>query len=226
MMKYRYNQRNQTGFTIIELMIATVIFSLVLMVCLAGIMQITKMYYRTVTQNKTREVARSIIDELGESLRYSSAAYNSGSPVIGPQIELSNDNYIGYFCVGQKRYSYAIDRQVSTKLDAERKQIKHALWVDTSQCDGPADLNSANSEPSANGADLVPENMRLFKLSISNVDSSNSVYRIEVGVAYGDDDLLFPKPEENPTELTCEGAINASEFCATVILSETVQKRL
>ena len=218
------NHSKQKGFTIIELMIATVIFTLVLMICLSGIMQITKMYYRAVTQNKTREVARSIIDEIGESIRFSKESIQPGTAIVGPQVDLSN-NAIGFFCIGAKRYSFALDRQMKSAPENNKKQIRHSLWVDKpGDCSVPADLTTET--PSADGVDLVSENMRLYKLAIIQRDSVNNVYEIGMGVAYGDDDLLSPRPEDNPVEYTCEGAFIASEFCATINLNETVQKRL
>lgn len=218
-------KQSKSGFTIIELMIATTIFSLVLMICLAGILQITKMYYRSVTQNNTRETARSIADEIGEAIRFSSQAIRLGPAVIGPQIDSDNEVDTGYFCIGDKRYTYAIDRQVKPENEASLKQKKHALWVDTEGgCAGPLRLDV--DKPSASGRDLIPLNMRLYELSITNSPTNSEVYEISVGVAYGDEDLLSPRPAQSPTELTCEGAFAGAEFCATTNLKVTVQKRL
>lgn len=220
-------KQSKSGFTIIELMIATTIFSLVLMICLAGILQITKMYYRSVTQNNTRETARSIADEIGESIRFSSQAIRLGPAVNGPQINDLSDTTTdtGYFCIGDKRYTYAIDRQVKPEPLSNTKQKKHALWVDTEGgCAGPLDLDA--DKPSASGRDLIPLNMRLYELSITNSPTNDGVYEVSVGVAYGDDDLLSPRPAQSPTELTCEGAFAGAEFCATTNLKVTVQKRL
>ena len=219
--------KKQKGFTIIELMIATTVFSLVLMVCLAGILRITKMYYRSVTQNKTREVARSVVDEIGEAIRFTNQPIQIGTTIIGPQInDTSKDaDDTGYFCVGKKRYTYALDRQVKTSPKDNTKQKRHALWLDKPlSCNGPASL--ADDIPTADGKDLLPENMRLYNLSVASADSSNDTYKISVGVAYGDDDLLSPRPDDKPTELSCEGAFVGVEFCATTNLSVTVQKRL
>ena len=220
-------KKNKSGFTIIELMIATTIFSLVLMICLAGILQITKMYYRSVTQNNTRETARSITDEIGEAIRFSSQAIILGPAVAGPQINDTSGTTAdtGYFCIGNKRYTYAIDRQVISQPTVNSKQKKHALWVDTPGiCTGPAILTDNN--PSVGGKDLIPENMRLYELSITNPGANNDIFEISVGVAYGDNDLLSPRPLSSPTELACETAFAGSEFCATTNLRVTVQKRL
>ncbi len=219
--------REQSGFTIIELMIATTIFSFILMICLSGIMQITKMYYRAVTQNKTREVARSIADEIGESIRFTNQSINLGTTIIGPQINDLSAQDTGYFCIGEKRYSYAIDRQVKKAPDVNKKQKKHALWVDSGCVGGatvPADLTV--DLPTADGEDLVPENMRLYNLSLTPVNDLSGIYKISVGVAYGDDDLLNPKPDDSPIELSCEGSFAGTEFCATTNFFVTVKKRL
>ncbi len=218
------NMHRQQGFTIVELMISTTIFSLVLMICLSGIMQITKMYYRGVTQARTRDVARNLIDEIAETVRFTNQDILIGPIVQGPQVNI-NDSSTGYFCIGPKRYTYAIDRIVKKVPASNTKEIKHALWVDQPEgCTGAVDLSL--DTPSAGGTSLLAENMRLFLVNLELVDSNLQIYRIGVGVAYGDDDLLLAKPEDEPTELTCEGAFNGAEFCATSKFLVTVQKRL
>lgn len=217
--------KRQQGFTIIELMIATTVFSLILTVCLAGIMQITKMYYRSVTQTRTREVSRTIVDEIAEAIRFSNQRVQIGASVSGPQINDLNSPDTGYFCIGQKRYTYAIDRQVKSAPVASTKQKMHALWVDkpVTGCVQAADLDEET--PSLDGKDLVPENMRLTDFSLVLRDADTNMFDISVGVAYGDDDLLRIDPDA-ASELTCEGAFVGVEFCATTRLLVSVEKRL
>ncbi len=208
-------------------MISTTIFSLVLMICLAGVLQITKMYYRSVTQNKTREVARTVVDEIAEAIRFTNQTIQIGVPqVAGPQVPSGSDD-VAYFCIGQKRYTYAIDRQVKSNPSPipEAKHKKHALWVDQlAGCGTSADLNA--DRPSSDGKDLLPENMRLYQLQISLINATTQTYQVSIGVAYGDNDLLSPRPSGTPTELTCEGSFVGTEFCATTKYLVTVQKRL
>lgn len=226
-------KQKQSGFTIIELMISTTIFSLILMLCLAGILQITKMYYGGITQSRTREAARTIVDEIAEAIRFTNQDIQlTDSSILGPQVALG-DNAGGYFCIGLKRYTYAIDRQMKADPAPDTKQIRHALWEDeVDQLTGcmpplPNPEEFLNQEvPSANGKDLLSENMRIFEMSIQDYDPARRTYQVSIGVAYGDDDLLSPRPEETPTELTCEGAFLGVEFCATTNFLVTVQKRL
>jgi prepilin-type N-terminal cleavage/methylation domain-containing protein len=221
--------QKQQGFTIIELMIATLVFSIILMLCLAGVMQITKMYYRGVTQNKTREAARAVTDEIAEAIRFSNGAIQPASADVatGPQVNFDSDNAVGFFCIGQKRYTYAIDRQMKREpnANAELKQKKHVFWVDQpDSCAGPADLDDPDTD--LNGRDLLQENMRLYRMKLEQTANlSDKMYQISVGVAYGDNDLLSVKSDD-PSELTCEDAFVGVEFCATTNYSVTAGKRL
>lgn len=230
MSQQKKTRSKQQGFTIIELMISTTIFSLILMLSLAGIMQITKMYYGSITKNRTREVARTIVDDIAEAIRFSSDEVFIGDTVSGVQVSDVGDADagVGYFCIGQKRYTFAIDRQVDNSAGeiTGTKKKRHALWQDTPPaCDGPANLNL--TIPSTNGRELLAENMRLFNLSVTERDATRKIYDVAVGVAYGDDDLLFARPADAPTELTCEGgSFIGAEFCATTNFLVSVQKRL
>lgn len=216
-------KNTQNGFTIIELMIATTVFSLVLMVCLGGVMQITKMYYRAVTQSKTREAARTVVDEIGEAIRFSNQDIVIAPQISGPQVAVGNPT-TSYVCIGQRRYTYAIDRQVKNSPVAGTKQQRNGLWLDQpTVCNGAADLTQAT--PSADGKSLLGENMRLYDFSVKLIDPIERIYQIRVGVAYGDEDLLRVKTTD-ATQLTCEGAFVGVEFCATTNFLVTVQKRL
>ncbi len=229
-MRVFHTKTKQRGFTIIELMIATTIFSLVLMLCLAGIMQITKMYYQGVTQTRTQEKARTIVDEIAESIRYTPAGSNiviqgnSGPDpiVVGPEVPYTASDDTNYLCVGSKRYTYAIDRQLKENPSGvpADKQKRHVLWVDTEACGAPATLT--NAVPSASGQELLSENMRLTRFEI--VQGSLGTYIISIGVAYGDNDLLEIGTDTNYK--SCKGAFTGAEFCATSNISLTVEKRL
>ena len=61
------------GFTIIELMIATSIFSMILLLCTVAMLQIGRTFYKGVTVTNTNEVARAVITDISSSITYSSA---------------------------------------------------------------------------------------------------------------------------------------------------------
>ena len=53
-------QSSQSGFTIVELMIATLVFAMVLLVITVGVMSFTRAYYRGINQSNTQRVARAV----------------------------------------------------------------------------------------------------------------------------------------------------------------------
>jgi prepilin-type N-terminal cleavage/methylation domain-containing protein len=228
-------KKQQHGFTIIELMISMTIFSLVLMLCLAGIMHITKMYYRGVTQSRVQEKARSVVDEIAESIRYTPAGssvvlQSSGGPdpiVNGPEVAPTAPDDTNYLCVGSKRYTYAIDRQLksSPSADTQLKQKKHVLWVDdiNGMCNSTVANFGTNTDP-LSGQELLSENMRLTIFEVVP-GSDVGTFTIRVGVAYGDNDLLEINPVDNSYK-SCKNAVAGSEYCATSNVSLTVEKRL
>ncbi len=218
----------QKGFTIIELLIATTIFSLVLLMATAGIMHVTKQYYQGVVQARVQEAVRTVIDEIGESVRFSSSTLSSPNFVSGT-FAGGDLNHFGTFCLGAKRFAFAIDRQlVSNSPQESLKQKRHVLWTDqpAAGCPDPTLIDQAflnNDEPSSGvgGREVLSENMRLTKFSVAPVPSAaTGTYRVEIGVAYGDEDLL------DATTRKCKTGYAGSEFCAYAEMSVTITKRL
>lgn len=256
---------SQRGFTIVELMISTVIFSLILLGASAAIVQIGKKYSKGITYARTQEVARSTVDEIAQSLQFTSQSirvpnYPEVVAGSGPAAEYNIYNLIYasqlgsnptvtvdtpgssvadtfYFCVGAKRYSYVLNKQVQSSNS-------HALWVDepiagcaNATTMGPADMTQADpSNPSTpfpgnNGRELLDRNMRLTELSVAPKD--NGLWMISLSIATGESDLLLYTADVDgsgvPTgsgRISCEGSILGSEFCATSEISVNVSKRI
>jgi len=214
------NVEQQQGFTILELMIATTIFSLVLLGALAGIMQITRMYYRGVTQIRTEETSRALADEIGEAVRFTK---NSIVPTQG-----SDAGTLHHMCIGTKRYSYRIDRQLALDPDAGKQQSRHVLWVDQpangcTSSTSPVNLNAEN--PSAEGTELLSEGMRLSRFDIRPLSGSDGLYSIGITVVFGASDLIRP-PDSTNAFPTCETAFSGSEFCAVSNVNTIIGRRL
>src|SRR5690349_14114335 len=96
--KQHTEHRGQKGFTIVELMVATLVFSVVLLVVTVGIMQFTRSYYRGAIQAKTQDTARTVIDNITQSLQFGLAEPDIG---VNP-----DDQTIGYFCAGGYRFAF------------------------------------------------------------------------------------------------------------------------
>lgn len=74
--------RPEAGFTIVELMIATVVFSSILIVVAAGIVQFTNSYYRGVHASSTQNAARSLTDAVSQAVQFGSADVSDGLNVF------------------------------------------------------------------------------------------------------------------------------------------------
>jgi prepilin-type N-terminal cleavage/methylation domain-containing protein len=207
-------QRSARGFTIMELLVATMVFSVVLLLVTAGILQITRVYYKGVTESNTQNTARSIIDTVSQAIQFSGGAVTptSGSPVPGTDYA---------FCVGNQQFSYRLGWQVEDRLDPTVNQTWHALVQNSAAgCSGSTAPQSMASQ-TVNGRDLMGPHMRLSKLSVASLGAN--LYEIRVKVVYGDNDLL-----NNPTTSTasCKGVQAGTQFCSVSELSTIVVKRV
>ena len=226
--------KNQEGFTLVELMVSTVIFSLVLMAVTVALVQISRLYYRGVTQARTQEVTRNVSDEISQSIQFS--AQNVSPPnyptntTVGPNIEPNNrgaGNDQFYFCVGPKRYSFAIDRMVSRDTaDNANKYSAHGMWVDVpstgcaNAATPPTPLNLEDGVLS-DGRELLQENMRITKLELTPIN--DELWTLNLNIAYGEEEFFF---ETADGRKICEGSRIGVELCATSELSLTILRRV
>src|SRR5438552_1721794 len=122
------NSHNQQGFTLIELMIATTIFTVVLLLVTFGILQITRTYFKGYNSARTQDVNRSVIDTISRDIQF------NGQSLSLPDTAFvaSNGTTTGYaICIGTDRYSVVLDHQlVDGTPIAGKHQGKHALVVD------------------------------------------------------------------------------------------------
>jgi prepilin-type N-terminal cleavage/methylation domain-containing protein len=101
--KSNVSRRDFKGFTIIELLVATSIFSLVLLVILASFLQIGRMFYKGVSVSNTNESARSLLDSITRDVRF-------GQSPTG----VKNEGGKSYFCAGSHRYTFALNQPPTT----------------------------------------------------------------------------------------------------------------
>lgn len=235
--------RTDRGFTIIELLIATMVFSLILIVITAGVLRFTRQYYKGVISNQTQNTTRAIIDDVARAVQFNSGSVQKLTSNSMPAPPLSTYGY----CIGDsKRYSFVLNRQVtSSSPSALEHQSKYGLVSDnttgctTSTLALRTDITSGNLvDPGTNVRELLGEHMRLNKFSIASTGlPSDGVYTIVVKVIYGDDELLCSPNvagECDPgtttlsadrSDLTCRSSSGA-QFCAVSELTTTVKKRV
>jgi prepilin-type N-terminal cleavage/methylation domain-containing protein len=225
----------QAGFTIIELLIATVVFSMVIVVILYGVLSFTHAYYGGINASTTQGTARSILNSVAQSIEF------SGSPITQTPASLPGAGSTIYFCAGGVTYIYSWGRMYT----GSPSLTNPGLYVVPGNCQVPATI------PTADGQELLAQNMRITALTVTP-GSSGQLYTVSLGLAYGESDLLCNVSKNggtggclkgntlnlqhqlitvNPTNVMSTGDVECrqttgSEFCAHAALSTTVSVRV
>lgn len=207
---------NSKGFTIIELLVAMVAFSSMILIVGLTTLQLGRMYYKGVSTISTQEASRTVIASVSEQLQFATGNLGSRAPTGTPRV--------GAWCVGEVRFTYALNRRLDSTSPSEvNKTIRHVLWQDrktTSACD-PVNLNLPT--PTANGKDLITEDMRLTKfIIIENGDRA----KIDIGIIYGENDLIeFSDAPTNEAPVGCKTGDVTAQWCAKSDLTTNVFRR-
>ena len=227
----------QAGFTIIELLIATAVFSVIILVVTAAVLQFSRQYYKGIIASSTQGAARTLVDDISRSIQFNGGTVNPIPDNINPT----------GLCVGtDKRYSYALNQQVTDAGSSLPNQGYHGLVSDDVTGCGtdtvPLDVKSLPAKlPTtlSNARELLGQHMRVSKFSVTGGNSTNNLYTISVRIVYGDNDLLCsqsagdcntPAPSSaavlnTATDLSCRSTVG-SQFCAVSELTTTVRKRV
>lgn len=204
------------GFTLVELMIATTVFAMVLLVLTAGIIQISRTYQKGIVQSKTLNVARAIADDVAQSIQFA-----------GGTIANSPDPSIPGFCIGTRSYSPNPGAQVD--------------GTGTSGVTAATVASCPTLPDSAVGQEMLGKGMRIARLEL--VDKGGGLYEVTVRVVYGDDDLLCSPSYDSASctndvamsstdikthlnDLRCKDISSGTQFCAVSQLTSTAVRRL
>jgi len=234
----KLQKKGQRGFTIVELMVATVVFSVVLIVLTAGVIAITRTYSKGIVLNKTQTAARSILDSIAQTIEFNGGTID-WPPGVGGAEALQ-----GRGCVGNQAYDFRLGFQL---LDSpsDPDQAAHGV-VRTS---GVAGCHHEAAPDFGSGTELLSPHMRLASLNVKPVNVNDRLYEVDVTVAYGDYDLLCSPSlnghaggcnDTDPSvtlqgndiqqfvtrpDLTCHSGAD-TQFCAVSALRTVVQQRL
>jgi prepilin-type N-terminal cleavage/methylation domain-containing protein len=234
-------RHKQDGFTIIELLIATTVFSVVLLTISGAIIQMGRLYYKGITSARTQEVSRSIMDEVSQTIQFSSGQIidigPTGSPLTNYKNSLDNTSANSKaVCAATKHFSFRYGQQ--------RTGTQHGLVVQ----DVPGGCNTTIAQNlnsgTAAGTELLGDKMRLSNLVVQQAGDVNT-YRVTVRVIYGDNDLVCdpdattgasncnstdlwndPNAIAGTRKLSCKNIRSGTQFCAASELSTIVKRRL
>lgn len=214
MLNFRYKTSrggisSESGFTVVEFLISTAVFSVVLLICSFAILHIGRMYYKGVITSRTQDAARRIVEDVAASIQYGE---KDNDPLRFMPDPITSGGSTTY-CLGDTRYTYISD----TPLDSA---TPHVLWRDERTRGCGDDLpNMAN--PSG-GQEMVGRNMRITSFSVQRPPVGGSLWAVSITVSYGDDNDLF----EDSAHTICKGVQAGGQFCAVSSYTTSVIKRL
>ncbi|HSX16356.1 MAG TPA: prepilin-type N-terminal cleavage/methylation domain-containing protein [Candidatus Saccharimonadales bacterium] len=198
------SQRRQAGFTIVELMVATLIFSFVLVIITIGVLYFSKSYYTGLNRSRTQNAARNIVGTISQAIQFT-----------GTTIATTADTGAEYFCAGGRIYAF---KSGVKYLGGVATATNPGLYS-APQSSGCAAL-AAGGYNNAQGQQLLSPGMRIAYLSVTKIGTQ--LYTINLTLLYGDDDLLSATTGAGAHCLSQTG----SQYCASSVLTSTVEERL
>lgn len=227
---------NNSGFTIIELLSATLIFSLILIVITYGIINISNSYSKGLTQTNVQNIARNIVNDISQAIQLNKSA--TIGTVAGSGLNAGSTNA---FCIGSREYIYQLGYEVLTNPSAGTDQAYNGLVVVPYDSNCQSDQNNPPNlvlqQYNGNGTEYLGPHMRLSYLCIEPANAANNackngdttitnndLYDIDVQITYGDDVLLSKPAKAINGTTTCLGTAG-SQFCTTSPLYTVVEAR-
>lgn len=167
------------GFTLVELMISTSVFSVALLICASAVlvlgMDFRKAVIVSLVQNTTRTIVADVTSELQN---------NAEVPVTGDSSEHSGVT-VNVVCIGTTRYSYILGYRLG--------DVNHVLWKDNARSLGTTctAVDITVAAVSGTGKELMSPGTRLRATNgfVIN-DGDNGLYDFDIAVIYGADDVI------------------------------------
>ena len=198
---------NQKGFTIIELLIATAVFSTVLLIITYGIIQISRIYTNGFIQTQTQNDVVSITNKITQDIEFSSS-----SGVIAEQSAQVTKNgsptTYYYFCTTNTEYFYAALGSLYQLPLPNGGCSKPASFINNSGITNL--LSTANNVVVLNHSQYYSKNMLV-------APGDDGLYTINISVLYGDKNNL--EYNGNTDQYNCKATVLIGPFCSIYTLN-------
>jgi Tfp pilus assembly protein PilE len=228
----------ESGFTIIEFMIATIVFSSILIIAVIAVNGFFLEYYRGVVSSSTQNTARSLSSQIEHSIEYSASTVGSIAP---------SGSTPGYFCTDSEEYVFYLGQTETTSYPYPPLE---AMPLGAAQVCVPNPADNASPAVWAERQSLLGTHYRLTAFSVSGpVTFANSIddeWAIDIKIAYttggvdGTGDSLLcapsvsgscatgatmPSSDFTAPDVTCKNQIG-SEYCSVAGLQSIIGNHL
>lgn len=197
------------GFTIIELMIAISILSVIMLISSTAIIFIARQYQNGVTRTTLQSASRQLHQKFTDSIKFSG----------GEIIQTDSDGY-SVICVGDSRYYFKTPLTGSITTTTGMSNLffdKNSSGFSSSTCG--AGLNESSS------AKLLPNNSRVAQALLACDTPSPKSCTLKTTFISGDDDLFNVSTSTDIDTLSCKAGIG-NQWCSIVNLRSTVNSKI
>ncbi len=231
--------KSDRGFTIVELMIALSVLSVILVMSTLIMIQITSLYTKGINSSNLQNTTRNIMADLSSQIQFGgSAPFATTCTAPAPETCYADIYFAGgqptyAFCINTTRYTYRFDRKKGTDQSRIPSQqvTPHVLWRDTMATNATCkalNISGAGTPKDrftglatkTKGYDVIPDQMRLTKFRIKDIGDSS--YQLDIWTAYGDGDLV--KTNNLTRHSTCSGGAGTA-FCGVSELTDAITRR-
>ena len=229
MMVPKKSTARSQGFTIIEFMIATTVFSVILMGVTAAVLHIGRAHQHSLYASATQAASRNLVDSVAQSVKFSAG-----------DVSFVDGDDTDAWCVGNRQFLFVPGRQLAGTNPATT--TNHAVLT-RQNVNGTCPVTDAVSGPvSGQPNELLGKSMRIAKLRVDPGPGEPALHIITARVLYGDDNLFClegdPANSCDPSSnlvltlnqlqndnVRCRSTSGA-QFCAVSELSVSVYRRL
>jgi prepilin-type N-terminal cleavage/methylation domain-containing protein len=207
------------GFTVIEVLIASLVFTTLLLLSMEGITRIAKVYVKNSSITKANEFSKSFIGDIAQQIKYGvEPKFTSGNP--------------SFLCVSDSGYKIELNK--TQEEDLGPIPINPIVKIQDPGCTLYANASNYTGA-SYNPVNISPVNIRILSFNIiKNTVGTTPVWTIDMRVALGAKDLLRDSankiladdPTANYSEAVCRGGIAGSEFCSVISISTSITRRM
>ena len=230
------NLRSESGLTLTETFVTMAILSMIIVLSLALIIFIGRVYNRGIQTNKLQNVTNTITTHISETIRTSGVQVQKFDDPTWSELKSHgvytggyDDDWFGY-CIGDTQYSYRLNTQLiadESKTEPQApSQAAQALIVsracnpDTTDANpnllyfaGP-DSDFSRVDDNIEQFELLHDRMRILGFSIDQVGEYDNLYDIRLKLAIGGDaaDRQYDAETFEFIEHPCEHPTLGSSF--------------
>lgn len=213
---FKTSKKSQSGFTIVELLIAVAFFSFILLFISAGFVALNRQFVKGRTARAVQSDARFVIEDITRNLRESSATQIRSSEAI------TTDEFV---CLGSSRYVWASLDESENGVPNEYSNTGNEIRLARTDFEGGA----CNSEGIAEeeSTELIGQDIAVQFLDIRPFGGLADLFEVVLVLSTRQEEIIGSTAVDGDFTANClalqtSGSVNP-EFC-TVVKFETIVK--